>query len=113
MSSQLQDVESQFFGLDGHKSDTDFPGSIAKLSVDSENKSEKHFVKFATTGRDAGHMFDPHSPNFDKTKLEAFYEQFGRSHYEFRKVSKAAFDAYMRFLESGNPLHLRHAEREI
>ncbi len=113
MSSQLQDVETKFYGLDGRESLTDLPGSIAKLSVDSENNSTKWFIKFATMGADAGHMFNPQSPNFDKSQLEAFYEKFGRAYYEFRKVSKAAFDYYLAFLKGGNPLHLRQAEREI
>ncbi len=85
---------------------------LAKKSFDPATKQTMYWLKRATVGGDAGKLFNPHSPNFSEIGANRIFDAVGRGQYEFYKASQDSFDAYLRFLESGNILHLRHAERE-
>jgi hypothetical protein len=70
----------------------------------------KRYAKRATRGIEAGCLYNPDSAMGDHAR---FHSDRGQDQYEFVEVTTEAFDAYLRFLRSKNPVHLRHAERAI
>jgi hypothetical protein len=90
----------------------DDASALAKACCDSDTGRKTYWVKFATAGPDAGHMFNPQSPTFNAAQAKRAETQMGKSRYEFRKVSERAFGFYLQFMTSPhNPTFLRHAER--
>ncbi len=86
---------------------------LAKRVTDPATGHERYWLKRATSGAEAGKLYNPHSPAFEPERQGRFNERMGRSQYEFAKAGKDAFIIYLRFLVSGNLLHLRQAEREF
>lgn len=85
---------------------------LAKQVFDPATNNTRYWLKRATSGGDAGKLFNPHSPLFEAGGVNRFHKHLGKGQYEFVKTTKESFDAFLRFLVSGNTLHLRQAERE-
>jgi hypothetical protein len=105
-------VQITGYTLGGKEADPAIPMCLAKKSFDPATGISRYWLKRASNGPDAGHLFNPHSPNFDRSTALAFHAHLGRGQYEFRRVNQAAFDAYLAFLQGGNLRDLRQAERE-
>lgn len=86
------------------------PNDVTCLAKQNGNL---YYLKYATVGADAGHLFNPHSPNHAKEINWKSILANGKAFYEFRKVTKTAFDLYLHYLKTGEIQSLRHAEREI
>lgn len=100
------------YGLGGEEVPADDPACLAKLSHDPATGRSRHWLKRATNGPESGHLYNPHSPLFEPGGVNRVVAHLGVGQYEFRPATEAAFDAYLRFLETDNTLHLRQAERE-
>jgi len=96
--SKLPDRDETFLGIDANS--VDESKAFAKIVITkSEEKEEKRFyVRF---GR--GEILDAH--RMDKRIDEKLYK--------FKKVSKATFDLYKKYLSSKNLLHFTHARRSL
>ncbi len=97
------------FGPGGLVADPDSEGCLAMSAIDPALGGEKYYLKRATTGPTAGSLYDPNGPLARDPARPAGH--LGKGAYEFRRCTKDAFDAYLSFLQTGNTLHLRHAER--
>jgi hypothetical protein len=86
----------------------DSPECLAKRCGPPGGRATRHYVKHAVVGREAGLMFNPLSPAFAPDRRLGG----GGTLYEFRPVSAAAFDLYLKFLAEGKEFFLRQAERE-
>lgn len=104
---QQEDVAVVYHGFGGKEvKDTD--KWLAKKTANG------CFLRFATTGLDAGRLFNPHSPNHPTNiSWESLLGSNGKYQYEPRKVTEAAYSMYIQYLKSGDPIYLRQAEREI
>lgn len=84
---------------------------VAKTSHDAATDRSRFWIKFCTAGAEMGRMYNPLSPMFIPASQNRYHAHLGKSQYEFKEVKKEAFEAYVRFMETENPIHLRHAER--
>jgi hypothetical protein len=88
------------------------PGSddcMAKEAFSKEPGKSRYFIRTSSAGSRAGSFFDVEAQEpGDKRRREST----GERRYEFRRVSKAAFDYYLHYLKTTNPVYLRLAERE-
>ncbi len=98
-------------GPDGKAIDPASPLCVAKKATDPATGLSNHWLKRASTGPDAGLLFNPYSPNYDRDQARAFHGHLGRAQYEFCRVSQEAFEAFVLFLQTGNLVHQRRAER--
>lgn len=86
------------------------PNSVeaaAKISTDPDSGRSIYYVKVGEMGVDQGQLYNPQAPHFNKRQAH------GKGRFTFRKTSKAAYDFYVRFLNSGSPTDLRNAAREM
>lgn len=100
------------YGLKGQEVDVRSAECLAK-KVEGQY-STSYFIKRASAGPDAGRLYNPHSPNHmpGQNPLKVLGEN-GRARYEFRKVSREAFENYLAYLRTNNPSFIRMAERDI
>jgi hypothetical protein len=94
---------------DGHEvADSDSPSCLCKKARYLSGLV-RYWVKFAAEGPNRGLLVDPdeESDGGRKTRWTA------RGWYEFRAVSEAVFDFYLRFLQTKNRGYLRQAERAV
>jgi len=89
----------------------DADNCVAKVATDLESGNSRYWLKRATSGLEAGRLFNPHGPGYTAASAKRFWAETGKNQYEFRKATQESFELYMKFLESGNELHLRQAER--
>jgi hypothetical protein len=88
------------------------PSAVAKTSYDPGTRQTRYWLKRATTGRDRGFLFNPHSPAFDRDRARGVVAHTGRGEYEYRPATQQAFELYLKFLSPPhNPVDLRAAER--
>lgn len=92
------DRTEMFLGIGGHR--TEENKAYAKIVInETDDKSDQRFyIRF---GR--GEILDAH--RMDKRIDEKLYK--------FKKVSKATFDLYKKYLSSKNLLHFTHARRSL
>lgn len=95
------------YGAQGKEVDPESPGAFAKRAGDPP----AYWLKRCTRGLDAGSLYNPQSPTFHAAQSRAVHSHTARPQYEWRPASQASFEAYLRFLETGGLVHLRHAER--
>jgi hypothetical protein len=91
-----------FYGARGVTLAADSKAALAKMSEDPATGRRRFWVKAVKSGVDRGRFYNPQSPTFS-----------ARNEYEFREVKAEAFDLFVRFLQTGNPLNIRGAERCI
>lgn len=84
------------------------PACVAKSSFNPDTKRTRFWVKAATYGRESGSFFNPCEHSLGGRGNS----RTSRPEFDWRTVTPAAFDMYIKFLRSGNPAHLRQAERE-
>lgn len=105
-------AEATAYAWGGGPVGPDDPTAVAKSTRDPSTGEVRYWLKRATAGPDRGFLFNPQSPAHLPNFLAKTVAQLGRGAYEFRKVSKAAFDFYLKFIVlPHNPAHLRNAER--
>lgn len=83
---------------------------VAK-QIDGENHTV-YLIKQGTRGAETGLLYNHMSPTFEERTQNRLHSETGRRQFEFVKVKKEVFDLYLQFLESGNLIYLRKAERE-
>ena len=91
--------------------ETHEPTCVAKQAITGTRK--RFWIKFCTSGSNAGHMLNPHAPDFSMASLGKRVQAFGKDLYEFRPVKEEAFKLYMKYLETKNPLNIKGAERVV
>jgi hypothetical protein len=99
------------FTLGGVEVDATNLECVAKKAFDPATGSTRFWIKRATAGPDAGHLFNPQSPMFEPASIGRVNDALGRGQYEFRTASEEQFDLYLNFLRTNNPSYVRHAER--
>jgi hypothetical protein len=104
-------VSQEGYTLRGEPMEVDDPLCVAKRTADGFSGVARYWVKRATAGPCAGALFNPHSPDYVPESLHRKWAHSGRDNWEWSKVSADAFEAYLRFLRTGNGVHYRHAER--
>ena len=102
-------VTSVGYGDNLTEVDPDSEACLAKRVTDHVTGTTRYFAKEARVGPDSGRLWNSSSPNYDPRLRAPAYR--GCKAYEFRSVSKEAFDYFLRFLETHNPSHVHHAER--
>lgn len=76
-------------------------------------RGERFFVKFCLDGPDKGHLLNPYSVYFRDGDDVAIATRRGKLRYEFRQVSKTAFQNYIHFLKTRTYSYCQQAEREV
>lgn len=89
--------------------DYDSVECIAKKITDPETNRSRYFIKTNNGGPDAGHFYNPRS--IYGVASPSSRGRAGMSSYIWRPVNVDAFDSYLRFLATQNPMHYREAER--
>lgn len=97
--------------MGGYEISPDDPECLAKQVFDPVSNKYRHYIKFATAGINAGHMYNPQAPNVMKHELKRVDNVMGRNRYEFRRVTEVSYNAYVKFLNTGIPNHFRIADR--
>jgi len=109
-------MSAKGYKMGGGEENPDSPDCLAKEVKDEvldggDAASPTYWLKTGTVGAECGKLFDPngvlHQPG-SESKAAA---RLGKNRYEFKRVSREKFETYLRFLKTGNPLHLRFAER--
>lgn len=85
------------------------PECLCKQVVDGGTKTTNYLVKYVMTGSNAGNMVDPN----DDENLGKRGDWTSNGRFEFRRVTKTAFDLYLKFLLTDNKAHFRQAAREV
>lgn len=104
-------LETKAYGPGGKEVSPEDPGALACETFDPNTGRTSHWAKRSTRGLDAGRLYNPQSPTFNRDVARAFHGYNGRPQYEWRKASAESFRLYKLFLETGVLVHLRHAER--
>jgi hypothetical protein len=89
----------------------DTEGAFAKKVVDEKNNVGSYFIKVGTTGPAVGRLLNPWGVNYREGDDVKYESQMGRHRYEFERVSKEVFEAYIKFLKTRNERYLLTAER--
>ncbi len=78
-------------------------------STEEAGQKPRFWVAYCTHGNDSGGMRNPSSafyvPQNDRIG------HLGKNRYEFREVTEESYSSYRLFLDTGNVVHLRQAER--
>ena len=102
---------SKGIGLNGLPCEINDPTCLAKETFDAETGHARYYVKVATSGDNAGHMYNPQSPTAAPHELKRVDMALGRGRYEFKKTTLDSFNLYVKFLSGGNIADYRHADR--
>ena len=105
------EIETTGYGLGGFEIDPNCDDALAKVVTDKKTGRSSYWLKRATSGPDSGNLFNPQSPTFNAQAAKRFHSAMNRGQYVYRKASKDSFELYLKFLQTGNPLNLRNAER--
>jgi len=82
-----------------------------KIILRGKNKIEKFYVQKYTTGVNSGHMRNDNGL-YSVPKLGNHSNpQRGNKFFELREVKEEAFNHYLKFLQTGDILYYRYAER--
>ncbi len=88
------------FAMGGRQVSPDVRECVAKVATDPATKNKSYWLKRATNGMNAGKLYNPNWPINDD-----------RAEYKFVKAPEDAFNLYVKFIETLNPLFLLQAER--
>lgn len=83
---------------------------LARKATSPATGKTRFFVRHVISGRRSGHMFDKNQDDLDLLKSNR--PRQGQPPYQFKEVSRQAFDYYVEFLTTSNNSFLRRAERE-
>lgn len=83
-----------------YRVDKDGPNALAK------EQSGKYYIK-----ANGGKLFNPKGVFSDYERAQKLYGK--QSVWKWLKVNKKVFDLYLKFLKTGNELHLKGAEQQI
>ncbi len=103
-------TESEGFDEKGHVVPPEAPECVARTLTDVTTGKTRHFVRVAKDGPEPGHFYNPRSI-YGKPPRPDAVTRGGNARYAWRAVTETAFDAYQRFLCTGDTTHLRIAER--
>lgn len=92
--------------------DFDHKDCLARYFKDGNTGKVTYYLKYASVGPAAGHLWNPHSPDFGVASVAAL-RNMGKEAFEFKKASKAAFDLFLHYLKTGNESYIKQADREI
>jgi hypothetical protein len=81
--------------------------------VQKEDGTKSHFVKFGTAGAAMGRILNVNGMYYKPGDEKKYETNLARKTYEYRKVSEAVFNLYLKFLQSKNEKYILQAEREI
>lgn len=84
-----------------------------EFAVFAKSTEKEFYVKKGKSGPESSHFLNPNGMWFTDGSERGFDKRSGRNVFEFTKVTKAAFDYYLKFLQTKNPAYLRNAEREV
>lgn len=105
--------ESTSIGFDTHGNFTEDESSQVAKRLVVDGGDDRCYVLISTVGYDVGRLLNPYALYFRKEDVGMGHSKTGRSRYEFRQVSAAAFEDYMCFLRTRLETHLRNAERQV
>jgi hypothetical protein len=77
----------------------------------SKAVAKKNNGRFYVRKDSSGMFYNP--DGIFTTEVDSFNKRYGKDVYEFRGVTESAYNMYIKFLLTKNPLYLRKAEREI
>jgi hypothetical protein len=104
------DGERSIYRYDSEGSLTDKDNiAVAKKSENEATGVAQYFIRFTPSGMNAGDPYDPQKQHQEETKR--FDATKGGDKFPFRRVTEESFNHYIRFLRTGNPVHLRLAAR--
>ena len=92
------DRTEMFLGIGGHHTKENKAYAKIVINKTDDKREQRFYIRF---GR--GEILDAH--RMDKRIDEKLYK--------FKKVSKATFDLYKKYLSSKNLLHFTHARRSL
>jgi hypothetical protein len=95
------------YGLGMAEYDPQDERALAKVVHDEELDRRSYWLKIAVAGPEAGSLHNHHSPYYVG---DARQRQRGTMTYEWKKVTREAYEAYLRFLKTDQLVHLRHAQ---
>ena len=87
------------------------PKSFAKLV--KRGSEYVYYVKIGRSGIVNGHLYNPYDSMFRPSQEDAVDAATGKPFWEYKRVNKAMFDAYLGFLKTRNQARLREAERGL
>ena len=96
------------YGFNGGRVN-DEPETFARCRRD--NGHARYFVSFLTDGPEAGRMRNTLSAHQDDARNNRPIGRTGKYLYELREVNEDAFESYMDFLNGGDEIALKNAER--
>lgn len=105
------DVVSVGYSIDGKECDVNDVYCVAKTTVDTDTGYKKCWAKRATHGHSRGLLFNPQDMNYQAESFRRKWAATGKDFYEWSRIEEDKFGHYVRFLQTGNPSLLRHAER--
>lgn len=109
--ARVGDVCLEGFNEFGAAVDPADPGCVAKRATDPETGTSRHWAKRATSGPDAGCLYNPQSAFFRRQDYTQPSRHSGNLGFVWRPVTAECFDHFLRFLATKNVTHLRVAER--
>ncbi len=115
MQNQLEQIveenfERKYYIWGGEQVENDTQDVVAKSSHDKGFNTNSYWIKKATFGPEAGCMYNPLSPTFDRYSLGKVGNG-GRKAYEYKRVTEQSFNLYIQFIKTQNTLFLKNAER--
>jgi hypothetical protein len=102
-------VEEIGIGTDGLiTTEVNSPACLAKTVKNIDTNSTRYFVKFSNVGPTSGTMVDP-----EENDLSRRGDWTAKGMFTFRAVNKAAYDFYVRFVQTKNKAYYHQAAREM
>jgi hypothetical protein len=95
-----EDPDVTAYSYEGHGAEVPAGSPKAAAKVVRGVGQPRYSAKHVTTGMCRGHLYNPLSPSYSI-----------RDQYEWKPVTKAAFDLYLRFLQTHNVVYARQAGR--
>jgi hypothetical protein len=112
----LSQSSSERTGYDhrGGFRDPDSPECVAKMIHYPGTGQTHYYIRWVRTGLEAGTVLRCADPAFNAaSELRKQAKQMGSEKYSFCKVKREAFEHYLKYLQTGNAVYARHAERVI
>ena len=95
------------YDINGEVIDPNCDSSLCKCGEKS------FFIKFCTSGCNAGMPYNPNSLIGNKVDPGRKNVRKGQNYFQYKRVSKAAFEYYLKFLQTKGPAWYNRAVREV
>lgn len=72
-----------------------------------------YYARVSAFGKKVGGLFDPHAVDATEGELDRFDKRRGQHAYQFREITRAGFESYIKYLRKGDKTDLARAQKGV